>query len=480
MLAVLVCCLCFLTACGPAKLENNPDKNLEAFGNGGLAVVKGEYLYYVNGYQDYTEFTDVRKDNKYGDIVRSGIYRTKLVNGKVARDENGFLEDTECVVSHCVGFDKGGFYIVGDYIYYLTPHMENARDENNEKVLKNDWVDICRINIDGTNQKRLAYTTEDDRINAWAVYTIDGKPYVVLHDGTKIVSVDGENGNAVTMAENVASAVLLEQENFTYGEDNLADGYKYVYYTREYTEDDAENGQAGNKLCRVEIGKTEEDADFTICDITNNYELLDFVNGRLYYSKVKDSSTGSWVKSVYRKAITAGATEEYVCGDYTTYLFLDNQDDSSLTNNVIVVDSNKYMYLIVNGDRSEPIYKASADITFIGADDGKVYFVQEEAIYALDYITADSTPVKLSNSDKTYMLDNSNMIDLDGRRLFVMVEYKAEDETTHYYLNVIDRYDTESESQFVGEFKENETPAEPEEPEDTEDEEEQEKELWVK
>ena len=140
------------------------------------------------------------------------------------------------------------------------------------------------------------------------------------------------------------------------------------------------------------------------------------------------------------------------------------------------MDANNYMYLISNGAR-KLIYTGAGSITLIGEDDNKVYFVEDSAIYALDYI-ADAEPVKISNSDKTYMLDNANLIDIDGRRIFVMAEYTAEDESKHYYLNVIDRYDTETKSEFVGEFADNETPAEPEEVDEDEILEE-EPSLWV-
>ena len=478
MVVVLVCSVCLLTACGTSALDNNPAKELEAFGNGGLAVVKGEYLYYVNGYQDYKEFSDVRKDNKFGDIVRGGIYRTKLVNGMVVRDENGFLVDTECVVSHTVGFDKGGFYIVGDYIYYLTPHMENAKDETtNEKVLKSDWVDICRININGKDKTRLAYTTEDARINDWAVYTIDNKAYIVVHDGTKIISIDGENGKEVEMATGVASVKLFKQENYTYGADNLDDSKKYVYYTREYTEDDCEYGKSGNKLCKVEIGKSEEVV--VACDLTHEFELLDVANGRIYYTKLNKTTNGTWKKEVYRRSMNGTGSEEYVCSEFSTYVFLDNGDESSLMNNAIVVNSNNVVFLVSNGVMSEPLYTAGATIQVIGVDDAKFYFVEGSAIKCLDLMT-NETPIVVSNASKTYILDNSNMIDLDGRRIFVMAEYTAEDGTKHSYLNVIDRYDSESESEFVGKFADGETPKEPTVEESEDEDEELEKELWIK
>lgn len=486
ILAVLVLCLCFLTACSPSALTNNPDKDALTTGNGGLAVIKDDYLYYVNGYEDYTNFKEVGKDNKFGSITRGGIYRTKLVDGKVVRDEDGFLTDTECVVPQCVGYSNGGFYIVGDYIYYLTPHMENARNDSGEKVLKNEWSDICRINIDGTKQKRLAYTTNNSDTIKWSVYTIEGKTYIVILDGTDLLSIDGETGKSVKMASNVASVELLQQASFVYGSSDLVDAYKYVYYTREYTEDDTENGGAGNKLCKVAINSDKEIV--VACDRISNYSILGYVNGAVYYSKVKDDSNVTWVKEVYRRRVSNEVAEEKVCGNYSQFVFINNNDDASLDNGAIVVDENNYMYLVWNGSR-KLLVKADKAVTLIGETGGHIYYTMGEKssdsesktssdlkIYAIDYTASEPTAVEIGKSGKNYKLDNSKLIDLDGRRLFVLAEYESKDGDKNYYLNIIDGYDTETASDFVGKFADGETPAKPADPKD----EETEKEQWIK
>ncbi len=479
IMAVLVCSVCLLTACGPTGLGNNPAEDLVAIGNGGMAVVKGEYLYFVNGYQDYEEYTDVKNDNKFGTVTRSGIYRTKLVDGKVQRDENGFLVEAECVVPQCVGYEYGGFYIVGNYIYYLTPHMENARVEGGEKELKNMWADVCRINIDGTNQKRLAYTTSDDGVAKWAVYTIDNKAYIVLHDGSNIISVDGDSGEVVTMAEGVTSTAFAMKENYTYKTDNLSDSEKYIYYTREYKEGETESGKAGNKLCRVEIGKVEEEVVAVGLGqgAGYNYDIIAAENGYVYYTKVVDNTSVTYAKEVYRKKISDNASEEFVCGGYNSYIVIKNNSSTSTANNIIAVDSNNYIFLVSNGVE-KLLYKESAAVTLLGEDNGNVYYVVSSKIYTLNYAINDAEPVLISNSDKTYKLNDAKYVDLDGRRLFVYAQYSGEDGTNNYYLNIIDSHDMNAESAFVGYFEEGETPVQPEEK--TNDDGEDITELWVK
>ena len=126
LVMMLLVCVMFFSACGgvaPMKGEQ-PLKDADVLGNGGHTVIKDGYMYYVNGYLESTDY-DQLSENKIGSVTKGAIYRTKLDStGKLVKDENGFLTGTEAIVKKVVGFDKGSFYIVGDYIYYSTPHNQ--------------------------------------------------------------------------------------------------------------------------------------------------------------------------------------------------------------------------------------------------------------------------------------------------------------------------------------------------------------------
>ena len=63
---VLVCMFCLLALAGCANGIELPNTNAGVTGNGGLAVQKGEYLYFVNGYTAVSDMKD--GDNKTEDI----------------------------------------------------------------------------------------------------------------------------------------------------------------------------------------------------------------------------------------------------------------------------------------------------------------------------------------------------------------------------------------------------------------------------
>ena len=48
LLALVIVCVCFVAGCGVAGLQNNPAIDATVIGNGGMAMIKGDYLYYVN------------------------------------------------------------------------------------------------------------------------------------------------------------------------------------------------------------------------------------------------------------------------------------------------------------------------------------------------------------------------------------------------------------------------------------------------
>ena len=98
---IFVCLiLCLITlglaCCSNAKIDA-PVQSDSVVGNGGSAVVKGDYLYFTNGYVSKTSITDSNRGNSY---VNSALYVTKLVNGELVVDDNGAIIDYEMI------FDK--------------------------------------------------------------------------------------------------------------------------------------------------------------------------------------------------------------------------------------------------------------------------------------------------------------------------------------------------------------------------------------
>ena len=81
VMMLLVITFCFSACGGLGRFDDNPNADDVVYGNGGLTVQKGDYLYFVNGYIDTSS---VGETNNYGDIDQSAIYRVKLTDGNKA------------------------------------------------------------------------------------------------------------------------------------------------------------------------------------------------------------------------------------------------------------------------------------------------------------------------------------------------------------------------------------------------------------
>ena len=83
--------------------------------NGGMAVVYGNYLYFVNGYAGETAA------NTFGEVVKGAVCRVSLQNGVPSG------EAQVIVPKNVYGTDKtyGGIYIVDDYIRHR--YLDSSR-----------------------------------------------------------------------------------------------------------------------------------------------------------------------------------------------------------------------------------------------------------------------------------------------------------------------------------------------------------------
>ena len=475
LIVLVMCCTMLLAGCGFKPLDY-PGTNEIVIGNGGTAVIKGNYLYYINGYMDASTFTDYRTENVYGKEVRGAIYKTVLdANGQVQRSESGKLEETEVVVPKVVGFNTGGFYIIGDYLYYVTPLMENAYPDGNKKepVLQKDRMEICRIKLDGTGNERLTVTETaisdaSTKFN-WAVYTIEGKTQVVYLDGTNLISFNATDKTKVTMAEGVSNIALLKQANYDHENDALTGDEQFVYYTRSVGENDTDK-TVKNVFAKTKIGTSEE--ILVASSTTETYAIKEVKNDRIYYTK--SEVVGSQTLSAKLYVRTVGSTIETKLSDASySYSYILDSEFNGNGLSAVVIDSNNYIYRLTNGSDNARVLVNSAgtSITPLGLNGSYLYFVENSQVYRIDCMTAGAEKEQLTSASKTYFTTSSSLIDFDGRRIFVFAQYSGtpttneegeEVENTNYYMNVIDLTNIE-DTQFVGDFAEDECPEEPEE-----------------
>lgn len=445
----------FLTGCKDNGLPNNPDTNATIFSNGGMSVVKGDYLYFVNGYVDAASLT--KDDNKAGQVTKAGIYRTKLNNQEIDKDVDGFLTEgtTDRVVSKVVGFDKGGFYIYGDNIYYATPYMKL----NKEGVLQNDRIEFHRIGIDGTNDSVVYTTAAADEALDWSVVKVGDVVYFVIYESSDLIVIDAGNGKEIGRAEDVSSYGFYEEETHRVEDNRTGLNYNYVYYTRalKVTDGVSLSAYKGNALCAMGIADGKE----TILERgrENTYTIKHVNEDKIYYTY---TSIAEPVACLYRRVVNADwtKTEEVKLTNsaYDDYFFVNYGND-------LVLGSAEGSTWKIQGDHNVAPVVLTTARTILGVYGDYAYYAEENHLIRF---SLEDGELENAFGDKSSMLvTNSNVVDFDGRRVYVFNTYTAENNDSNYYLTYFeeDFENSSFEQRFVGIFEADDIPAKPEQPE---------------
>lgn len=473
IVALFISTTFILTGCGEKGLPENPSTESASISNGGIAVVKGDYLYYVNGFKSYQNLTkDV--DNVWGDQVIGAIYRVKLNNNTIAHNSDGFLEKSEVVIPQIVGTENASFYIFGDYIYYATPNMQVDEHGN----LLNARSNICRANINGKDNKVL-YTT-DQTLSAlnWTMFELDGTVYVVMLDGTKLISINAaaKKPSTTVMANDVTSIGLIKTDKYL-PTDNVStqtiEGVNnYVYYTRNITEDDKLGSLGGNVLARVKVGSSSEEV---VATNGNTYSITEAKNGCLYYTRTRNgSSIATLCKYTLSssKAFNEAKETEISSVSYTYSYVLNANNEHYVGADMVAVDSSNNIVLIsvVNNSKTvKTLYTGSTSVVPAGLYGSTLFFYENTDIKYIDVTATNPTANTVAINGKTIKVNSAEtqseiIFDYDGRNVYYYASYApADGSDANFYLNRTDLQASESKSEFVGVFANGHTPAQPEE-----------------
>lgn len=456
----------FLTGCKEDVLGDNPATNANVISNGGMTVVKGDYLYYVNGFTDVSnEETFGANDNKFGEVEKSAIYRTKLVNGEIVKNKDGFVEKTERVVPKVVGFDNGGFYIIDDYIYYSTPYM----NYNSSGQLQTSRVEFHKININGSKKsdEKIYTTSAAEDVLDWTVYKVNGVVYILTYVGGKIISVNTEINDVVAeiSIDSDETYAFSYETSYKPSETRGAELQNYVYFTRKVADtDNADANAKGNVICKFDV------TNGTITKLNNiddyTYKIDSVVGDNLYYTKANSKYSGAAL--LYRKPVS-GNWSSVADVEMSGGVAYSNYYPCAYGDNMVVATDDNGTYIIENGVRTKI---SATNYSILNIFGSHAYYTSGEETVTLSRFdltnrhNIENNEIKTENAStasNTHKITNSHFIDFDNQRIYVYAEYTASNSDTNYYLNYIDR-NTRKE-RFVGSFEADDIPAVPEQKE---------------
>lgn len=224
LVCLMLCVFGFgLMACDRrTKEEKNftyPHKNDVVYGNGGLAVKKGNYVYFVNGYKSVSSISSKKATYTVGSLMLMKLGE----NGEVVTNDQGLLNDDYYITMNnkLCGYEATNLYIHGEYLYFVSPSLEN---ESGDKVWAKDRVVFNRIKLDKTSkveevyasgvkydQLKYEYYEENGKlcILAWE----KGDSYYADNGNNALIRINATNKSSEKIADGVSSVAFAENSN---------------------------------------------------------------------------------------------------------------------------------------------------------------------------------------------------------------------------------------------------------------------------
>lgn len=426
-ICLILCLITFgLACCSNAKIDA-PAQSDAVVGNGGSAVIKGEYLYFTNGYISNTTITDSNRTDSY---VNSGLYVTKLVNNELVVDDNGAIEDYELLYDKITGFEQGGLYIFGEYIYFTTP----CTQKNTEGEVANDLLVFKRLKLDKSSDAETLYTTKVAGEDVQYMYYGNGSVvYLLLHENDEDeintltrIQISSKVTTALVDSD-ITSIVLPTERDNTEQATFLNDR---IFYTKALTEDEGETYE-GNKMYQYNVATnvSTQIKGTTITDTQYTYKVLAFLNDTLYYEMQDDIDT-----CIYNAVVTDGTLgggtrlTNTSTHSYTKFLPIKNTVRGL---NVLVCATSSAVHAL---DNFVPSVILSDNANTLFVNDHYLFYYQNGNIYRVTLDGNDKgTNEQLTNFESEEVLFTSG-IDFDDKYVY----YYLKVESGAYYLHRTD------------------------------------------
>lgn len=370
---------------GTMEFKDSPVEN-----NGGLVVKQGGYIYYVNG-MDATSTITKPEDNAFGKAsVKGSIMKSRI-------DENGNLSETAVVVPKMfyTSASNGGFYIYGEWIYYLSP---NTKADNKSNVLSSQSV-AFRTKIDGSKTQEIA-TLESNSTQ----YTFTDSAFVYYESNTlKKVSYtnDKVNKKAENIAEDVTATLFTTKSNvvfFLKSTDSKVrlNNLMYVYA----------NGEAKEL---VNDNTYDSEGNLSADNLRKQYTFsliaFDAKENTLFYSKVNNSNDGAKKTSTYAykfgESYTFDITKEvrYATSSLTGSSIINlGGDNGILYTSAAGLEIYKPISESAIKNDTQKVVELNATLTEVVKIDGNdMYYITSNTLYKIDYTDKKAVPQKLSN-----------------------------------------------------------------------------------
>ncbi len=253
-----------------------PAATAEVSSNGGFAVKKGDYVYFINGAESYTA------DNTYGKVVKGALMcvDAKSWTGDVSART---YDNAKVVVKELFAAQNynAGIYIFDDYVYYATP----STGKDSTGATMSSYLSFKRAKLDGTAAPEKEFFHLSSNTVNYRFVKDNGVVYCLYEDtddaGVKcLMSYNTQEKKHVTLVKGAKSSFFYDTKNL----DNPR-----VYYTMAVTENadsDYATTEAYDQLYTVTASAT---ATTSVADGKASYTVKDGATYSFDADYIKDN-----------------------------------------------------------------------------------------------------------------------------------------------------------------------------------------------
>lgn len=352
-----------LTGCAKSPNLGGGDASATTYNNNSLVVTQGNYIYFVNGKILLDDIAE-KKDNEYGKVIKSAIYRAKkdgsnpeVVVPQVAMDSN----------------NANGISVLGGYIYFTSPSTATGKDGS----LQKSNTDLYRVQISGQKLEKLV--TLEGNTNS---YKFTDKGLIYFADSKLTYLPYGGKGKVIS--ERASSNYFPVTDTYVPGK---ADPSMAVYFTESPEENDGDpyndikvvaadgtvktvlSGKDAKATYSLKSVEVEADGNVAVYYEKTIYDNGNQVNKGLFGIKVNSK----FEKSADEKQFAnASASVRYI--DYATGVYVFENSEMFIP----VIDEYGY------AKKGEKVYYTGSEIAkdkILQIKDGYIYYFESNGLY---------------------------------------------------------------------------------------------------
>lgn len=357
-------------ACGKTAKLSMPATNEAVSSNGGVAVKKGNYVYFANGYYS---LDNVTKDNRKQSYENAGLYMAVLTeDGNFTRNEAKEISNAQRLSAKLAGFEASQLYVHRDYLYFVSYNTEVTRNG----ALKKDNLILYRIKLDGTNLKEVysssnSYKDGEGKITLeFNYFEKDNDLFVLVKNGNSLYRVVCNNdsiGGVSTVSSNILSYAFdksgtLGNIYFTTKSDDVYTVNRYNVYN--------------NKI------ETKKE-----CDSADKIDSLFEVKFERLYAYVTFDGSASYLYSISLQdfenfGITEASMKKLTATNYSNVYLLGNYLDG-----ILVKDNAGYKLIDAQNplESMKNVDNLPSDVTIMTIQGGYVYYYKDKQISRWNY-----------------------------------------------------------------------------------------------